>query len=361
MPLLMPLSFWDDIGGFFNTLMQPLYWAISSILAAFHWFFSLFMDPNAGVTWAASIVLLTVVTRTALIPLFVKQINSSRNMQLLQPKVKELQAKYAGDREKIGQETMKLYKDEGVNPMASCFPILLQSPVFIALFWVLRDAANGYAVGWFTRDEVAMKSLQYAELFGARLSATFMPVTSWTPVQTLSGIMVVVMVCVLFITQLQLMRKNMPPEALTGPMAQQQKMMLFMFPLIYAFGGANVPIGVLIYWLTTNLWTMGQQYILIHNNPAPNTPAYIDWEERMRARGKDPDAIAAARQAAKKGRRPAPQQADPTKVQRQGTAAAGSGGADGEPTVQRQQIQRQQVQRSSRAKRKTQGPGPTNR
>ena len=356
--MLLPLSIWDDIGNFFNTLMQPLYWAISAVLVAFHWLFSRFMDPNAGVTWALSIVLLTIVTRSALIPLFVKQINSSRNMQLLQPQIRALQEKYGSDRERVGQETMKLYKEEGVNPMASCFPILLQSPVFIALFWVLRDAAHGYAVGWFTRDEVAMRSLQNAELFGASVSATFMPLNGWTAVHTLSSIMIVVMVAVLFMTQLQLMRKNMPPEALTGPMAQQQKMMLFMFPVIYAFGGANVPIGVLIYWLTTNLWTMGQQYILIHNNPAPNTPAYIDWEERMRARGKDPEAIAAKRRgAAKKGRPQAP--ADPTKVQRQGTTGPATPEKDGgePPTVQRQQIQRQQQQRRSRAKRKTQGPG----
>ncbi len=105
---------------------------------------------------------------------------------------------------------------------------------------------------------------------------------------------------ILFVTQLQLMRKNMPPEALTGPMAQQQKMMLYMFPAIYAIGGVSIPIGVLIYWLTTNLWTMGQQYLLIHNNPAPGTPAYVDWEERMRAKGLDPDAIAAKRRGASK-------------------------------------------------------------
>jgi YidC/Oxa1 family membrane protein insertase len=164
---------------------------------------------------------------------------------------------------------------------------------------------------------------------------------------------------ILFITQLQLMRKNMPPEALTGPMAQQQKMMLYMFPAIYAIGGVSIPIGVLIYWLTTNIWTMGQQYILIHNNPAPGTPAYVDWEERMRAKGLDPDAIAAKRRGASKKVRETVN-TDPTKVARQNrpAAAAPASGSPASPEVmdddgvKRQVIQRQQPRKNTRAARK---------
>jgi YidC/Oxa1 family membrane protein insertase len=142
-------------------------------------------------------------------------------------------------------------------------------------------------------------------------------------------------------------------------MAQQQKMMLYMFPVIYAIGGVSIPIGVLIYWLTTNLWTMGQQYILIHNNPAPGTPAYVDGEDRMRAKGLDPDAIAAKRRGSKK---PARQTGDydPTKVARQnrGAAAAPASGSPESPEtvdssgVQRQVIQRQQPRKNTRAARK---------
>lgn len=137
------------------------------------------------------------------------------------------------------------------------------------------------------------------------------------------------MTIVLFVTQLQLMRKNMPPEALTGPMAQQQKMMLYLFPFMYLFMGVNIPIGVLIYWLTTNVWNMVQQYILIHNNPAPNTPAYVDWEERMRAKGKDPDEIIAKRRGKK--RPAATTSADPTKVARQGQSTGS--GANGKTVI----------------------------
>ena len=99
-------------------------------------------------------------------------------------------------------------------------------------------------------------------------------------------------------------------------MAQQQKMMLYMFPVIYLFTGIAVPIGVMIYWFASNLWTLGQQYILVHNSPAPNTPAYLDWEDRMKAKGKDPDAIIRKRLGV--GAKPrATQASDPTRVARQ--------------------------------------------
>ncbi|MEN0070543.1 MAG: membrane protein insertase YidC, partial [Propionicimonas sp.] len=317
--MLVPLGLWEDFMGLLNTIMQPLYGAVSGVLVFFHWLLSTFMDADSGWTWALSIVLLTMTVRTALIPLFVKQINSARNMQLIGPKAKALQEKYGHDRERLGQETMKLYKEEGVNPMASCLPLLLQMPIFLSLFYVLLNASEGKPLGYFfeTNPDLVY-SLQHATIMGAQISARFWPVTTWGPTQTLALILIALMTTVLFITQLQLMRKNMPPEALTGPMAQQQKMMLYLFPVMYAIGGVNIPIGVLIYWLTTNLWTMGQQYILIHNNPAPNTPAYLDWEERMRAKGKDPEAIAAKRRGVRK-RPAATPDYDPTKVARQGT------------------------------------------
>ncbi|MEA5054294.1 MAG: membrane protein insertase YidC [Propionicimonas sp.] len=381
MPLLLPLDLWGDIGNFFNTIMQPLYWAVSGILIGFHWLFSQFMAADSGWTWALSIILLTALIRTALIPLFVKQINSSRNMQLLAPKQKELQDKYGHDRERLGQETMKLYQEEGVNPMASCLPLLLQMPIFMSLFWVLNNAARGQAMGMFVDHPELMDSLRNATIFGARISGTFWPIpdTGWSMTQTLATILVLAMTAVLYVTQLQLMRKNMPPAALTGPMAQQQKMMLYVFPLMYLFTGVNIPIGVLIYWLTTNTWNMVQQYLLIHNNPSPGTPAYLDWEDRMRARGKDPDEIVAQRRGKQRKRPAATADYDPTKVTRQNTTTrpASSGQASnrstprptnspataaagndkptstGSPDGQRTVVQRQQPKRNPRAQRKS--------
>jgi len=291
----------------------------------------------------------------------VRQINSARNMQLIQPKVKALNDKYGADRERLGMETMKLYKEEGVNPMASCLPLLLQMPIFLALFYVLLSVSDGKALGYFfEQNPELVTSLKDASIFGAPISARFLPLDAgFGPTQYVTMTLIILMTGILFITQLQLMRKNMPPEALTGTMAQQQKMMLYMFPAIYAIGGISIPIGVLIYWLTTNLWTMGQQYILIHNNPAPGTPAYVDWEERMRAKGLDPDVIAAKRRGASKKVRETVN-TDPTKVARQNRSAAAAP-ASGSPEspeavedegVKRQVIQRQQPRKNTRAARK---------
>lgn len=357
-PLLLPLDIWSSIGGAMNAMMQPIYWAISGILVGFHTMFSQFLDPESGLAWTLAIISLTVVIRTAMIPLFVKQINSSRKMQLLGPRLKELQAKYGSDREKLGQETMKMYKDEGVNPAASCLPILLQMPIFIGLFRVLNGAARNQPEGhFFTKNQDLVDSLRNAQLFGADISGTFMPFETFGATQWVALFLIIAMTSSLFVTQLQLMRKNMPPEALTGQMAQQQKMMLYLFPIMYLFFGVSIPIGVMLYWFASNLWTLGQQYILIRNNPTPNTPAYIDWEERMRAKGKDPQEIINKRLGIKKPK--ATESSDPTKVARQGTGRSTTVADDSPADTDtaddnggKQQIQRQQPRKSSRAARK---------
>ena len=364
-PQIVPLDLWGDFLGALNTMMAPLYWAVSWIMSSFHSLYASFLGAENGWSWALAIISLTVVIRTALIPLFVRQIRSSRNMQLLQPQMKVLQEKYGHDRERLGQETMKLYKDEGVNPMASCLPLVLQMPIFIALYQVLWQASQGHAIGVLSVEQSEL--LRNATIFGAKLSGIFWPMTDgFGATQILCAVLVLSMTAVLFITQLQLMRKNMPPEALTGQFAQQQKIMLYVFPFMYLFMGVNIPVGVLLYWLVSNAWTMTQQYILIHNNPAPNTPAYIDWEERMRAKGKDPDEL--ARKRAGKGRKTAASTAtatDPTKVPRQETAANGTktakapdATASDPAQVQRQQVQRQQPQKSTRSGRKSAQPKP---
>src|SRR3569833_2097674 len=130
--------------------MTPLYYLVSVVLVGWHKVFGAVFGAESGISWALSIIGLTLIIRAALIPLFVKQIKSSRNMQLIQPKVKELQKKYGHDRERLAQETMKLYKDTGTNPFASCLPILLQMPIFLALFRLIDNAAKGRARGVLT-------------------------------------------------------------------------------------------------------------------------------------------------------------------------------------------------------------------
>lgn len=337
-----------DIGasfmGVLSAMMQPLYWAVSGILVFAHWALSHVLDPDSGVTWTLSIILLTVVIRTLLIPLFIKQINSTRNMQLLQPKLAEMQKKYGHDRERLGQETMKMYREEGVNPMASCLPLLLQAPIFLALYRVLEGVSVGAIRGHFFRENPdVVASLQQAELFGAGLADRVLPINPFGANQIVGVILVVAMVGVFIITQVQLTRKNMPPESQVGQAAQMQKIMLYFFPLVYAFSATFVPIGVLVYWLTSNVWTMGQQGLLIRNNPAPNTPAYIDWQERMRARGKDPDEIVRARAAKRRKTKvlpPEPQTTNSKTSEEQSSVK-----------VARQQVSRQTVRTTTDGRR----------
>ena len=219
--LLIPMSIWDPFIAVGSAIMQPLYWVVSGILVLAYHIFAPVLGADSGWTWVLSIMFLTVVIRIALIPLFVKQIKSSRNMQLLQPKVRELQKKHGHDREKLGQETMKLYKENNANPLSSCLPLILQIPIFLALFRVLDGAARGIPRGhWLEINPDLLNSLNQATIFGARISDTFLKVgfaNGITSVHVVTLVLIIAMTVTLFITQLQLMRKNMPPEALTGP------------------------------------------------------------------------------------------------------------------------------------------------
>jgi YidC/Oxa1 family membrane protein insertase len=267
-------DFLGQLGGF---IMAPLYWITSVILSGFHHALSPILGEDSGWAWVLSIIGLTLVIRAALIPLFVKQIKSSRNMQLIQPKARELQKKYGHDRERLAQETMKLYKETGTNPFASCLPLIVQMPIFISLFRLINRSANGEAVGVLTQAQA--DSLSQATWLGAQIADRFTG-TDDVAVKILAAVLVLAMTATTFLTQRQLMSKNMPSDAMTGPYAQQQKMLLYVLPVVFAVGGIAFPIGVLIYWTTSNLWTMGQQFYVIRNNPAPGTPAMRAKEER---------------------------------------------------------------------------------
>ena len=260
-----------DLGGI---LMSPLYFAISAVLVGWYRLFTETLGLGAydGLAWVLSIIGLTLVVRVALIPLFVKQIKSSRNLQLIQPKVKELQKQHGHDRERLAQETMKLYRETGTNPFASCLPIIIQMPIFLALFQLLNQAAKHRTGHGLLTDQLATR-LGDARLFGELpISASFLSPDGMFGVQVLAAVLVVAMSATTFLTQRLLMSKNMPADALSGPYAQQQRTLLYVLPVVFAIGGIAFPIGVLIYWTTSNLWTMCQQFYVIRNGPAPGTP-----------------------------------------------------------------------------------------
>jgi YidC/Oxa1 family membrane protein insertase len=237
----------------------------------------------SGVTWTLSIMGLVVLIRTILIPLFVKQIKSQRALTALAPEMKKIQQKYKDDRQKQSEELMKLYKTHKTNPMASCFPILAQAPIFFALFTVLNGIGKNppQARGVLTSEIAAQ--MAKAEFFGAPISQTFLGSSDGT-VKIVTVFLIFLMSLTTFTTQRQLMVKGMPKlDSSNNMMLQQQKIMLYLFPVIFAVSGVNFPIGVLIYWSTTNFWTWGQQFYVIKRNPTPGSPA---WEELQAKKAK---------------------------------------------------------------------------
>jgi YidC/Oxa1 family membrane protein insertase len=325
------------LGTVGHYILTPLYYAISGVMLGWHAVLSVVFDPDGGLSWALSIVGLTLVIRAALIPLFVKQIKSSRNMQLIQPKVKELQKKYGHDRERLAAETMKLYKDSGTNPFASCLPIILQMPIFFALFRLIDHAAKNHQGNGFLSDKVATNFADSLIFGSLPIKASFTSPDGMVSVQIVAAILVLAMTATTFTTQRQLMAKNMPKDALTGPYAQQQKMLLYVLPVVFAVGGIAFPIGVLLYWTTSNLWTMGQQFYVIRNNPAPGTEAARLKEER--------DAKKAAGHAS-------PGDGGATDAEAGTTTAVKE-----EPVADRRPPQRQQPQRQSKRQRQAKPRG----
>ncbi|WP_045863934.1 membrane protein insertase YidC [Streptomyces sp. WMMB 714] len=353
-----------------DTILSPLYTAVSWIIVQFHSLFSLFFNEDSGWAWGLSIFFLVVVIRIALIPLFVKQIKSTRNMQALQPKMKAIQERYKSDKQRQSEEMMKLYKETGTNPLSSCLPILAQSPFFIALFQVLNHIANNRPVGVLTAEQV--DSARNASVFGAPIAAKFLDSAdkvaelsaSLTDVRVVTVIMILLMSASQFYTQRQLMTKNVDLTVKT-PFMQQQKMLMYIFPIMFAVFGINFPVGVLVYWLTTNVWTMGQQMFVIKRNPTPGSIAYKQRQEKLRAAGKlkeDPKEVE-AREAVEAARARRQQPKRQSKSQRQQAKPGAAGGAedattessDEEPSKAKPQSKTQQPKSQQRTGQKSGG------
>jgi YidC/Oxa1 family membrane protein insertase len=263
-----------------DSILKPLYIAVSWVIVTLHDLLTPIFGTNSGVSWTLAIVGLVIIIRIILIPLFVKQIKSQRALTALQPHMKEIQKKYKDDRQKQSEEMMKLYKEHKTNPLASCFPILAQAPIFFALFTVLNGIGKNPPVkhGVLTQEDVV--SMAAAKFFGAPISQTFLG-TDNTTVRIVTVILIAFMSATTFTTQRQLMLKGMPKmDSSNNMMLQQQKIMLYAFPVIFAISGVNFPIGVLIYWSTTNLWTWGQQFYVIKRNPTPGSPAYEELQKK---------------------------------------------------------------------------------
>ena len=325
-----------------DTILSPIIWATSFVMMLWHRAFGAIFGSDSSASWVLSIIFLTITIRAAMIPLFRKQIKSMQNMQRLQPQIQALQKKYKLDKQKLQQEMMKLYKDNGTSPFASCMPILLQTPFFMGLYRVLSHVAAGNAVGALSKSDAY--SIQHANFFGAPLSLSFLHhtssqmakvgVTSVTNLQVVAIIMAIVYATSQFLTQRMMMAKNTNLDnSVPNPMMQSQKIMLYVMPFGMLFFSLNVQIGVVLYLMTTNVWTIGQQFYTLRNSPMPGSQAEKEMVARRKAKEerKRDELIAKDPEAAKEM-----------------AAANGSGVQDKVPVSR----QRQQPVRTTRSKRK---------
>ncbi|GAA3080546.1 membrane protein insertase YidC [Streptosporangium carneum] len=250
-----------------------LYTAVAQVITWIHQGYSSFLDPNSGLTWALTIITLTVLMRLLIFPLFLKQMRSSKKMQELAPKVQEIRKRYKNDKQRMNQEVMALYQGQGANPLGGCLPIVAQFPIFISMFTVLNAMAHGELK--FGMSKELVDSARAAHIFGAPLPATF-----WTdsaqiealganPIQTKIVLAVFVAISSLttFLTVRQSVGRSMA-QMPDNPMAQQQKILMYISPL-FAIFSLNFPLGLILYWVTTNLWTLGQQHWFYSRNPSP--------------------------------------------------------------------------------------------
>jgi YidC/Oxa1 family membrane protein insertase len=263
-----------------------------SVLSFLHGIF----EPIFGIhSWGWAIIALTLIVRIALLPLAIKQTRSMRAMQALQPQMKELQKKYKVDREllkkdpeqykakkaKLNEEMMGLYQREGANPAASCLPLLAQAPIFLALFWTLRGMEELTGAEFYFFTTVGEGGLEQL------VSQAGWP--GWLLILLMSGTM--------FWSQKQMMARNAATAVADNPMAQQQKILLYVMPVFLAFISFNFPMGILLYWVTTNIWQVAQQAIIlrevqheVETGEIANKPGGAAAKQTRKRTKPDPDA-----------------------------------------------------------------------
>ena len=248
--------------------LDPLYRAVAWVIVQIHTGLSTIVSPDSGWAWGGSIILLTVLMRLLIFPLFVKQIHASRKMQELNPQVQVLRKKYKNDKQRMNQEVMKLYQEAGANPLSGCLPLLVQMPVFIGLFRVLNGIATAKeGNGSHGISAKLVHSAQHADIFGASIPTKFLD--AWHAGKT-SGIVVCGLAVLIsstttyFSVKASMSRQPAMDEA--NPMASAQKMMVYLAPLFGLFG-LGFPLGVLMYWVTSNSWTLAQTHYIHKRYP----------------------------------------------------------------------------------------------
>jgi YidC/Oxa1 family membrane protein insertase len=251
--------------------LNPLYDAVAWVLSRIYGVVSPVFGLSSGWTWTLTIVLLVVLMRLIMVPLFIKQMHTTRRMTALAPQMTVLRKKYKNDKQTLNQEMMKLYQEAGVNPLMGCLPVAAQLPMFFALFSVLRAIAE-WSPGDPTKygmSHAMVASAQHAKILGVTIADKFL--SSGTPLHVRIVILLTVVVSMVttYLTVRQSMKRGMMPAATPdNPMGQSQKYMAYIMPF-FALSGLYWPFGLVLYWVTTNLWTLGQQYVLFMRYPMP--------------------------------------------------------------------------------------------
>ena len=254
-------------------MLNFIYYPVSAILWFWHEVFGFLLGPTNGFGWALAVIFLVFTLRTLLIKPFIGQVRSMRKMQEFQPQIKKLQEKYKGDKTKLAEEMQKLQKEHGVNPLGGCLPVLVQLPVFIGLFHVLRGFQPSYAYNY-VFDRADIQSFLDSNILGVRLSESIAGGSSALGHFSLSSaefaphvipvalpLMIIASVATHFTARVS--QAHQSPAAAASPQAAMMgRLTLWLFPIGVLVFGAFFPVAILLYWLSNNSWTLTQQYLV---------------------------------------------------------------------------------------------------
>jgi YidC/Oxa1 family membrane protein insertase len=224
-------------------IFQPLIDVANEVLVFFH--------DDVGVGWGVSIILLTIVTRIVILPLSLKQIRSMRSLQAHQPEIKKIQEKYKDDRQRMQREMMAFYQENKINPFASCVPLLLQLPVFLALFYLLRSDEF--------QNEIHAPGSN-PDFFGVTLD------------EKAVGTALIILVVLYFLTMVG------STSIMAASAEGNQRLLMYALPVFFTPLIIGFPAGLVIYWIATNVWTMGQQWVVKKLIPPP--PQQVEDQKR---------------------------------------------------------------------------------
>lgn len=283
----------------FELILHPFAVAIAWVWHLIHEGLVLLGLPDgSGVAWVISIVLVTLAVRILTIPLYLKQIRSSRGMQAIQPEMKKIQAKYKGktdpaSRQKMAEESQELYRKHGTSPFASCMPMLVQMPILFAMyrvFLVVKDIAQGtYTYRGQSAEALGPIHQELAQeidgstVAGVNLSTTLSTAGSTSAIITFVVLIALMVVLQFFSMRMMLIRNTPPTDDPNNPMVRSQKMMMYMMPAMFIFTGFIFQMGVLVYMVTGSVWMMLQQLWVLKAMPTPGSPAYTDLLTKRQA------------------------------------------------------------------------------